>query len=344
MIRVLLAGFAGIGGQDHQSAMYRPALAAHGGFAIAGVCPSGEVDARTAARTAEELRVPLLSTLDAGLADPAIDVVSAAMPLPQRADATIACLRAGKHVLADKPLAGTFAEVTAILAAARDASRVLLPAHHHRWNAIVRSVCRTLAAGKVGLPWNVQADFLVAGGQLATSGELDNFALYPLDVIRALLGLDAVRVHALAGRHWHEPPAGVPLDAAPQDGACRPAEDLATLLVDYRNGVTATITVGRTAELHDLRPGAMLRHRYRVSGSHGTLVADATRPGLAVRSRTEARTAWTGAGTVAGLVAELHRAVGTGTAPIGHDEILDVYRTVAAARQSLHSGRPCEVG
>lgn len=325
MIGVLLAGFAGLGDQDHQSAMYVPALTGHGGFRMVATCASSAADRPAAERAAAELGVPLLAGLDEALARPEVDVVSVAVPLDQRAATITACLRAGKHVLADKPLAGSLADVAAIVEAARDSGSVLLPAHHHRWNGALRSARAAVAGGRVGLPWNVQVDFLVAGGAPVPEGELLNFAVYPLDVLRAGLGPEAVRVHAVSGNNWH-------------DGA----DDFATLFVDYRNGVTATIALGRTREIHDAQRGSVFRHRYRISGSHGTLTVDANRPGLSVHTATDRRRRWVGSGTVEALVADLHTAlVSTGRSPIPLDDVLDVYRVVDGAQRSLATGRPC---
>jgi predicted dehydrogenase len=324
MIEVLLAGFAGLGDQDHQSAMYLPALTGHDGFRIAAVCASGEADLPVAQRVSTDLGVPLIAGLDAALATPGIDLVSVAVPLDQRRDAITKCLRAGKHVLADKPLAGTLPDVTAILDVVGD--RVLLPAHHQRWNGALQSARAAVAAGRIGLPWNVQVDFLVAGGAPVPDGELLNFAVYPVDAIRALLGLNAVRVQASSASRWHDA-----------------VDDFATLLIDYDNGVTGTIALGRTREIHDAAPGSLIRHRYRISGSHGTLVVDATRPGIAVRTATDNHSSWVGAGTVAAMVADLHRAIGSGRSPIPPADVLDTYRIVDAAQRSLRAGNPCEI-
>lgn len=329
MIGVLLAGFAGLGAQDHQSGMYLPALAAHRGFRVVAVCAAGEADRPRAKQVASDLGIPLATDLDAALGAPGVDLVSVAVPLDQRAGAIVACLRAGKHVLADKPLAGALDDVAAIIGAASSSGRVLLPAHHHRWNGAVRSARAAVAAGRVGLPWNVQADFLASGGQPVAAGELLNLSVYPLDVLRALLGLDAVRVHALSGSYW----SGF--------------DDFTTLLVDYANGVTATVALGRTRDIRDVAPGGLARHRYRVSGSHGTLAVDATRPGLSVRTRTEGGTRWVGGGTVAALIDDLHRAVtasaGPPIQPIPLADIADTYRIIDAARRSVRGGIPGEI-
>src|ERR1043165_4169756 len=58
-------------------------------------------------------------TRDALLADPAIDVVYIASPHTSHCPDTLAALKAGKHVLCEKPMAVTPAEATRMVAAAQ---------------------------------------------------------------------------------------------------------------------------------------------------------------------------------------------------------------------------------
>lgn len=325
---VLLAGFSGFGGQDHQSGMYLPAIEAHPGLAVLAVCPSGAADEKRAMVAAQRLGVPCLPDLDAGLAVPGVRAVSVAFPPAGRGEAIATVLRAGRHVLADKPLAATLPEAEAVLGLAAGRELVLLPAHHQRWSPAVRSARTALAGGQVGLPWNAQADFLVAGGDVAPGGELLNLALYPVDIVRFLLGLPAVRVHARAGSYWH-------------DG---PDPDFAEILVEYASGVTAAITAGRMAELPGVAAAGLARHRYRISGSHGVLAVDGGKPGLRVRAAAGASSAWAGPGTVAGLVDDFHRAITAGQPlSVSAQDVLEVHRVLAAATDSLAAGRPVPV-
>jgi predicted dehydrogenase len=322
VIGVLLAGFSGIGEQDHQSAMYLPAWRAQPGARIVATAPSGSGDAAIAQKVAAELGVPCRDSIGAALDDDAVDVVSVAVPLEHRADIVTAAVRAGKHVVADKPLAATLDEVEAI-AASLD-GRVLVPAWHHRFAGPIVAARTAWAAGRVGLPWNGQADFLVAGGRTAPSGELLNLGGYPIDVLHALFGLDATRVHARQGHYWH--------------GSAD--DDFVSLMIDYANGVTGTILVGRTAELDGVAPGGLVRHRYRISGSHGVLDVDASKPTLLVRTPNATASA-PASSTVATLVAETCRALQSGARPpIGIDDARHVHQVIDAAQRSLASTRP----
>lgn len=67
---------------------------------------------------------PVYSSLDAILADPAVDLVSLCSPRRDtQADDAIRCLQAGKHVLAEKPTALSEASLDAILHAAETSGR-----------------------------------------------------------------------------------------------------------------------------------------------------------------------------------------------------------------------------
>lgn len=308
MTRVLLAGFGGLGGgQDHQRAMYLPAFRAHPGFTVAGaVCATGD------------LGVPVYPDLDTALAENDAEVVSVCLPPGERATAIVAALRAGRHVLADKPLALTAGETARIAGAAAEAGTVCMPAHHQRFGPAIRSARAAVAAGRVGLPWNVQADFLVAGGAPCPLGELANLGLYPVDVVLALTGQPVRRVHARAA-----------------------GDGLTLLLLDHDHGLTSAIAVGRMSGTAGLRPGGLAVQRYRISGSTGVMDVDATKPGATVRTATGVRAAWTGPDTVARMLTELHAAVTGGrAAEIGPADALAVVRVVEAARRSLETGRP----
>lgn len=73
-------------------------------------------------------QVKVFRDLDALLADPEIEAVDLCTPTPLHAAQVIAALRAGKHVLCEKPLARTVAAAREILAATESAASFLMPA------------------------------------------------------------------------------------------------------------------------------------------------------------------------------------------------------------------------
>src|SRR5712692_2280272 len=62
------------------------------------------------------------------VADPRVDVVDVCLPTPWHAHHAIAALRAGKHVLLEKPLAASLGDARAILDAWRQSGRALMVA------------------------------------------------------------------------------------------------------------------------------------------------------------------------------------------------------------------------
>ena len=84
--------------------------------------------------------------------DPRLDCVSVATPDDSHAEYAIAALRAGKHVLVEKPMAMTVTECEAILAA-RDAGKAkLMVNYHNRWYPAFAEARRAIRAGEIGAP------------------------------------------------------------------------------------------------------------------------------------------------------------------------------------------------
>ncbi|MEV0155819.1 Gfo/Idh/MocA family oxidoreductase [Micromonospora sp. NPDC050686] len=317
-LRVLLAGYTGAGTQNHQADMYEPAFTAHPGFSVVGVtdtAATGDADRDRARGRAEALGVPYVDDLDDALTTVDADVVSACVPLDARQSAVTAALRAGRHVLVDKPMALSATECAAIAAVAAETGLVCLPAHHQRFHPAVRAASAAVASGRVGLPWNVQGDFLVAGGDPCPLGELANFGVYPVDVVLAMTALPVTEVFA-------------------HDSGDGPA----VLCLRHERGMTSTLTVGRVQAIPD-EPMAV--HRYRISGSHGVLMVDPTRFPVTVRSAAGRRVTGFGGGTVTALLDEFHAAVSTGRpAAVGADDARAVAAVLEAAARSARTGSP----
>jgi predicted dehydrogenase len=84
------------------------------------------------------------------LADPAVDAVVVATPTTTHYELAAAALRAGKHVLVEKPIATRVAEAEELCALAERARRVLMVGHVFLFNAGIRQVKQYLEAGRLG--------------------------------------------------------------------------------------------------------------------------------------------------------------------------------------------------
>lgn len=84
------------------------------------------------------------------LADPAIDLVVVATPNDTHAPLARAALRAGKHVVVDKPFALDLEQARALVAEARDRGKVLSVFHNRRWDADFLTLRALLDSGALG--------------------------------------------------------------------------------------------------------------------------------------------------------------------------------------------------
>jgi UDP-N-acetylglucosamine 3-dehydrogenase len=84
------------------------------------------------------------------LADGEVDAVSVVTHVGDHRDITIDALRAGKHVLLEKPMAPDVAQCDDILAAAREARGLFMVGHICRFDPRVTLAHAAIAAGRVG--------------------------------------------------------------------------------------------------------------------------------------------------------------------------------------------------
>lgn len=82
--------------------------------------------------------------------DPAIDVVDVATPTHLHARVALAAIRAGKHVMVDKPMALDSAEARMMLAAARKARVVHAVTFNIRYNAMLQQARALVARDEIG--------------------------------------------------------------------------------------------------------------------------------------------------------------------------------------------------
>lgn len=139
-------------------------------------------------------------------ADPDVDAVYIGTPNSLHHDHTLLCLRAGKHVLCEKPLALDAAQAGRMIAAAREAGLVLMEAMWMRFLPAVARLRDLVAAGTIGEVRTVLADFgfhaaYDPGSRLFSpalgGGALLDIGVYPLNLALMLCG-EPVEMQTLA--------------------------------------------------------------------------------------------------------------------------------------------------
>ncbi len=141
-MKICVAGAAGAFGTKHLDA-----VAAIDGIEVVSVVGGGPDDIAGLARARG---IPhATKDLAESLARPDVEAVILATPTPVHAAQAIQCLRAGKHVLVEIPMADSLADAEAVVAAQRAAGRVAMAGHVRRFNPSHQWVHNRIKAGEL---------------------------------------------------------------------------------------------------------------------------------------------------------------------------------------------------
>lgn len=91
------------------------------------------------------------------LADPDIDIVLVATTNETHADLAIEALRAGKHVICEKPVTMSSAELENIIAVAKECGKIFTVDQNRRVNRDFVNVWRTIDSGVIGKPYVIES-------------------------------------------------------------------------------------------------------------------------------------------------------------------------------------------
>ncbi|WP_428386296.1 Gfo/Idh/MocA family protein [Mucisphaera sp.] len=174
---------------------------------------------------AEGVRVVSVVDLDLSLAERAIDhyalagakafdsqeraladigsdfVVDLTVPGAHR-DVTVSALRAGRHVIGEKPMSDRLDSAKEMVRVADETGLMLMVSQSRRWNAGVLDASEGVASGKIGTLSSLRCDFYLRGyfdGFRTTMPHvlLGDMAIHHFDLARKMSGADALTVYAL---------------------------------------------------------------------------------------------------------------------------------------------------
>lgn len=120
-------------------------------FEVAMICDLNIIRAQEAATLVPGTRVT--ADIEDVFADPEIDLVDICLPPKLHAPMTIAALRAGKHVVCEKPLAGSMADVREIMEAARASGKQVFPVFQYRYGTSYYALHDLKQRGLLGRPY-----------------------------------------------------------------------------------------------------------------------------------------------------------------------------------------------
>lgn len=149
MIRAALVGVSGYGRWHLLMAMEQMLL---GRIKLVGVTVINRSEQEPVCRRLERLGVPLYATFDRMMEALAgrIDLLLLPTGIQWHAPMTLAGLRSGMHVLVEKPLAATMAEVEAIESAQRAAGRLVAVGYQDLYDPLTHVVKSRLLGGAIG--------------------------------------------------------------------------------------------------------------------------------------------------------------------------------------------------
>ncbi|MGC9453723.1 MAG: ThuA domain-containing protein, partial [Phycisphaerae bacterium] len=141
-------GLLGYGGAFNMGRTHGSCINDTPGLKTVAAC---DLDTRRLKVAEEELPgIKTYSSLEKMLADDAVELVVIILPHDQHAEAALKCLRAGKHVVLEKPFCVTLAEADEMVAAAEEAGVMLTCYHNRRWDGDYMTIRRLIQEGAIG--------------------------------------------------------------------------------------------------------------------------------------------------------------------------------------------------
>jgi predicted dehydrogenase len=149
--------------------------------------------------------------------DPRIQVVYVVLPNAMHADHTIRALKAGKHVLCEKPMATRIEDAEAMIAAAKAAQRHLMIAYRCHYEPMNLDVMRRLRARSLGRVRQINttmgrqadpsdpSDAWRLDGEMSGGGALGDMGVYGINAARYLLNEEPIAVQAWAQTDRSDP-------------------------------------------------------------------------------------------------------------------------------------------
>lgn len=211
-----------------------------------------------AANFAGEHNIPFVQENYAALIESEnVDLVYNALPPSEHAKWSIAALRAGKHVLCEKPFAINASEAQQMVEAAKASGCYLIEAFHYRFHPLFERVLNIVRSNQLGEMTQIDARFAVPIAynpkelrydQKLGGGALMDLGCYPVHWVRTLMSAEPNVRSAQAD--WHETGVDVTMRAA----------------LSFPSGVDADIECSMSENLPDGHDAKL-----NIVGSGGTL-------------------------------------------------------------------------
>lgn len=205
-----------------------------------------------AQQIAEKYGGKAYKTLDEMLADTSIDAVSVCTANKAHAENTIAALKAGKHVLCEKPMATTIEDCEAMVKTADDAGKKLMIDQNQRLVEAHQKAKELIAEGTIGKVISFKTTFGHGGPETwsinpgkatwffdrkqSAMGAMADLGVHKTDLIQYLLNENVVKTTARV----------VTLDKRDAENNLIGVDDNAVCIYEMADGVIGTMTASWT--------------------------------------------------------------------------------------------------
>ncbi|MBN2334183.1 Gfo/Idh/MocA family oxidoreductase [Candidatus Bathyarchaeota archaeon] len=133
-----------------------------------------------------------------------VDAVSICTPTVTHGRLALEALRAGKHVLVEKPMTADLAEGRRLIEAAEREGLTLAVGHVERFNPAVNETLRLVEAGEIGQVLMVHASRLSRRPKrVGDVGVVKDLAIHDVDIVTRVLGGQPESVFSLCGSVSH---------------------------------------------------------------------------------------------------------------------------------------------
>lgn len=207
-----------------------------------------DLDQERTRELAEKYQCKAYDSIDALLADDAIDAVSVCTANLVHAEITIAALKAGKHVLCEKPMATTLEDCEAMVKAADSAGKVLMIGQNQRLAKAHVKAREMIAQGELGQVLTFKTTFGHSGPEnwckntwffdkeKAGMGVIADLGIHKTDLIQYLLQDTIVETTAKLAT----------LNKKDSNGKAISVDDNAICIYKMKSGIIGTMTASWT--------------------------------------------------------------------------------------------------
>jgi len=214
-----------------------------------------------------------------------IDVVDICTPGNEHAPMVLAALKAGKHVICEKPLANSLKEAQEIVRAAKKAKGKTMVAFNYRRVPAIALARQLISEGKIGqiyhwravylqdwimdpdfpLVWRLQKSKAGSGPHGDLNAHIIDLALHLVGDIDTVVGADSTFIKKRPLAEAVDAPLGASSGKSKKKGTVT-VDDTTMFLARFKNGAMGTFEATRFAG------GRRNHNRFEINGSKGSIV------------------------------------------------------------------------